>query len=156
MTNKQIAPFIKFLKCERKTKKKKVKRKRTKKADPLITMNYVSLESWELLANIKAMVSLQELCKTFPIKSMECKKKKRKAAIKGNLCQYQSLFNAIGGWLHSVFRNIRSVVWKYIQKLAFIRESFKTYVDLFKEQITFGPLSQSHSCFCSLVKYLIL
>ena len=51
--------------------KKKVKRKRTKKADPLITMNYVSLESWELLANIKAMVSLQELCKTFPIKSME-------------------------------------------------------------------------------------
>lgn len=135
MTNKQIAPFIKFLKCERKTKKKKkVKRKRTKKADPLITMNYVSLESWELLANIKAMVSLQELCKTYPIKSMECKKKKkRKAAIKGNLCQYQSLFNAIGGWLHSVFRNIRSVVWKYIQKLAFIRESFKTYVDLFKE-----------------------
>ena len=115
-------------------KKKKVKRKRTKKADPLITMNYVSLESWELLANIKAMVSLQELCKTYPIKSMECKKKKeRKAAIKGNLCQYQSLFNAIGGWLHSVFRNIRSVVWKYIQKLAFIRESFKTYVDLFKE-----------------------
>ena len=79
MTNKQIAPFIKFLKCERKTKKKKKgKRKRTKKADPLITMNYVSLESCELLANIKAMVSLQELCKTFPIKSMECKKKKKK------------------------------------------------------------------------------
>ena len=79
MTNKQIAPFIKFLKCERKTKKKKkVKRKRTKKADPLITMNYVSLESCELLANIKAMVSLQELCKTYPIKSMECKKKKKK------------------------------------------------------------------------------
>ena len=41
-------------------------------------MNYVSLESCELLANIKAMVSLQELCKTYPIKSMECKKKKKK------------------------------------------------------------------------------
>ena len=43
----------------KKKKKKKVKRKRTKKADPLITMNYVSLESWELLANIKAMVYLK-------------------------------------------------------------------------------------------------
>ena len=41
-------------------------------------MNYVSLESCELLANIRAMVSLQELCKTYPIKSMECKKKKTK------------------------------------------------------------------------------
>ena len=59
-------------------KKKKVKRKRTKKADPLITMNYVSLESWELLANIKAMVSLQELCKKYHIKSMVGKKKKKK------------------------------------------------------------------------------
>ena len=64
---------------KKKKKKKKWKgRKRTKKADPLITMNYVSLESCELLANIKAMVSLQELCKTYPIKSMECKKKKKK------------------------------------------------------------------------------
>ena len=41
-------------------------------------MNYVSLESCELLANIRAMVSLQELCKTYPIKSMECKKKTKK------------------------------------------------------------------------------
>ena len=40
-------------------------------------MNYVSLESCELLANIRAMVSLQELCKTYPIKSMECKKKQK-------------------------------------------------------------------------------